>query len=259
MDADHARERILTYMRASAQALADEWQPHELGFSLTSPTLPRVWVLNRLVVDAQTADPQITAEELAGHGRRLMLEQGRSHARVTILDRALGEALAPGFRDLGWDVAQNLMMVDSGADHAESGGPGVEAEPSPRLDELLAEVHRENFYGDDPEAVEQLRELDRRSARRLDGKAFVAPAGDPGALAELRQLGGVGEIDFVQTLEARRGEGLARAVMHTVLAASRAANELTFLEADAEDWPHGWYARLGFEVVGSDWELDLSI
>jgi predicted GNAT family N-acyltransferase len=63
----------------------------------------------------------------------------------------------------------------------------------------------------------------------------------------------------VQTLDEHRQGGLGRAVMDAVLTASRRENELTFLEADAEDWPHQWYGRLGFETVGSAWEFDLTV
>lgn len=258
MDRDGARDRVLGYLRASARALADDWHPHDLGFTIGAPTLPRVWVLNRLVVEPAMGDGP-DPEELARQGRQLMLDQGRRHARVTVLDDALGEAVAAAFRDLGWEVARHVLMVDSGDARPSPNGTGAEASKSPGLEAFLERVHVENFYGDDPEAVAQLRALGRRSVTRLNGKTFVAPLDAPGALSELRQLDGVGEIDFVQTLEERRREGLGQAALDAALAASREANELTFLEADADDWPREWYSRLGFEVVGSAWELDLSV
>jgi ribosomal protein S18 acetylase RimI-like enzyme len=254
-----ARERIGAYMRASALKLADQWEPHRLGFTVTSLSLPRVWVLNRLVVEGRNGNVTLTAGEVADEGRELMRAQNRLHARVTVLDRELGAQLEPGFRELGWDVAQNVLMIDTGAGSPPSDGPGVEGVPSAELDRLLEQAHAENFYGQDPEAVAQLRELDRRSVDRLHGRTFVAPRDAPVALAELRELDGVGEITFVQTLDRHRGGGFGRAAVDAALATSRRENELTFLEADADDWPREWYARLGFEEVGSAWEFDLTV
>jgi ribosomal protein S18 acetylase RimI-like enzyme len=52
-------------------------------------------------------------------------------------------------------------------------------------------------------------------------------------------------------LEAYRGRGLARALVVHAAAGSRAAgNDLTFLVADADDWPQRLYERLGFETIG---------
>jgi hypothetical protein len=259
MDSVDARERISAYMRTSARKLADEWEPHPLGFTLTSLSLPRVWVLNRLVVERQNANVTLTAGEVADQGRELMRAQNRLHARVTVLDRELGAELEPGFRELGWDVAQNVSMIDTGAGSPASDAAGVEGVASAELDRLLEQAHAENFYGQDPDAVEQLRELDRRSVDRLHGRTFVAPPDAPVALAELRQLDAVGEITFVQTLDRHRGGGFGRAAVDAARATSRRENELTFLEADADDWPRGWYARLGFEEVGSAWEFDLTV
>ena len=53
------------------------------------------------------------------------------------------------------------------------------------------------------------------------------------------------------TLEPYRGRGLARALVLRAAAESRAAgNDLTFLVADADDWPRRLYERLGLETVG---------
>jgi len=37
------------------------------------------------------------------------------------------------------------------------------------------------------------------------------------------------------------------------LSLSRHAHDLTFLVADAHDWPKDLYRKLGFEPVGSTW------
>jgi hypothetical protein len=37
--------------------------------------------------------------------------------------------------------------------------------------------------------------------------------------------------------------------------AAEAGCDLVVLEADADDWPREWYARRGFRVVGSVWDV----
>jgi predicted GNAT family acetyltransferase len=83
----------------------------------------------------------------------------------------------------------------------------------------------------------------RLFAAEVDGKLV--------AHAELYSHDGVGQVEDLVTLEPYRGRGLARALVLRAAAESRAAgNDLTFLVADADDWPHRLYERLGFETVG---------
>jgi GNAT superfamily N-acetyltransferase len=55
-----------------------------------------------------------------------------------------------------------------------------------------------------------------------------------------------------------RGQGYGDAVLARALdLAARAGCDLVVLEAAAQDWPRHWYARRGFEVVGSVWDVVL--
>src|SRR3712207_9452949 len=54
----------------------------------------------------------------------------------------------------------------------------------------------------------------------------------------------------------RSGRGHADAVLARLLGlAAEAGCDLVVLEADAGDWPHHWYTRRGFAVVGTTWEV----
>src|SRR5205807_6239745 len=76
------------------------------------------------------------------------------------------------------------------------------------------------------------------------------------AYCELFQGSGVGQIESVMCLEGFRGRGLGKAVVAHALAESKAAgHELTFLVADAGDWPKELYRKLGFDAVGSVWDF----
>jgi GNAT superfamily N-acetyltransferase len=59
------------------------------------------------------------------------------------------------------------------------------------------------------------------------------------------------QVEDVTTPTAHRGHGLAgQVVAHAVHAAWAAGAELVWLEADADDWPREWYARMGFVESG---------
>lgn len=85
-----------------------------------------------------------------------------------------------------------------------------------------------------------------------NGRWFAAPAdGPPGASCVLYERDGLGQIETVETVPDRRGEGLATAVVRAAAKASlEMGNELTFIVADADDWPWKLYERLGFDRVG---------
>jgi ribosomal protein S18 acetylase RimI-like enzyme len=98
-------------------------------------------------------------------------------------------------------------------------------------------------------------QLGRRSA--LDVRYFAARAeGRIAAYCELFSRDGIGQIESVMTLEKFRGRGLGKAVVTTALAESKAGgHELTFLQADAAEWPQELYRKLGFEEVGRVWDF----
>jgi GNAT superfamily N-acetyltransferase len=62
--------------------------------------------------------------------------------------------------------------------------------------------------------------------------------------------------DLGALLKEFRGRGFGKAVVARALAESMAAaHDLTFLLADAEDWPKELYRKLGFEEVGRVWDF----
>ena len=67
---------------------------------------------------------------------------------------------------------------------------------------------------------------------------------------------GLGQIDEVGTLMARRRRGHARAAV--VAAADAAAAEgcdSVFMVTDASDWPQALYRSLGFDEIGATYEF----
>jgi ribosomal protein S18 acetylase RimI-like enzyme len=74
------------------------------------------------------------------------------------------------------------------------------------------------------------------------------------AAGQLRVDGATAAVESVMTDPAARGRGHGDAVLARSLAlAAEAGCDLVVLEAAADDWPWLWYARRGFETVGTSW------
>ncbi len=78
--------------------------------------------------------------------------------------------------------------------------------------------------------------------------------GSPAAYATLYADGATAQVEDVGTQVHARGRGLARAVVQAAVDVALAeGHEMVFLVADAGDWPHMLYGRLGFDAVGHCW------
>ncbi len=118
-------------------------------------------------------------------------------------------------------------------------------------------INTEELGPENAEYAPHIARLQERIAEEIDARAFVAPAeGEIGALCSLYAIGGVAQVEEVSTLRARRGEGLAGAVVRAAVAAALdTAPVLVFIEADEDDWMKGWYERIGFAQVGRTWRF----
>jgi len=200
------------------------------------------------------AGERLGATALAREVERALAPAGVDHLQVTIEDDAHGERLAPGFAALGWRAQQFVLM-------AARRPPGRAPRADVEVVELDHDVHArawaaylrtEPFGADEATVAELVMAQDRWRAAAPGARALGVLADDEAvAVCIVLGDGATGQIEDVATLPAHRGRGLARAVVLHALAASRAAgDELTFIVADAADWPRRLYARLGFEPLG---------
>jgi ribosomal protein S18 acetylase RimI-like enzyme len=215
------------------------------GWLIFNPETSALWSANFLEVEA----PGLEADQLAGLADDLLGGRGIGHRYIVPGDPELGEALEPRFRELGWEVDRSLYMVLRRAPDRQ----GSSALEVPRA---ATEGVRRAVAEDDPdftpEAVDQLPIRDARLDRVANGRWFAAPADDePGATCVLYEHDGMGQVETVVTRPEVRGRGMASAVVLAAAEASRqAGHELTFIVADAEDWPWKLYERLGFDPLG---------
>jgi uncharacterized protein (DUF952 family)/ribosomal protein S18 acetylase RimI-like enzyme len=207
---------------------------------------------NRLVltepVDAATIEG--AAAEVAGNA-------GWPHQAATLLwPDAAGTAAELSRR--GWEAEELLLMARPAGGGAVSTGGRAEvvdqrevhplwetswrrdlAHAEPRLDQVVAQLVGREHLNDHVVAV-------RDVVVRENGRVVAA--------GQLRIDGATAALESLLTEPAARGHGHGDAVLARALdLAAEAGCDLVVLEAAADDWPKDWYARRGFETVGSTW------
>lgn len=221
------------------------------GTAFFHDRLPRVWDLNFLRVEG--APPDLDARALAGEADRLQGAAGLEHRMVSIEDDRTGARLSPELRSRGWSAETLVIMV-----HRRSPYRPVNTTIVREIDDDTAASVTEAFtrtqpYGREDATVRQIIEMRTVIAGAVPTRHFGAPdSGDPKSFCDLySSKDGIGQIEDVATLEAYRGRGLATAVVAKALEESVAAgNRITFLTADADDWPKDIYGKLGFDALG---------
>lgn len=217
------------------------------GRLIHNPEMPAMYAGNYLDVRSTDLDADALAA-LADDVQGPL--DGIEHRDVVPADPAHGERLVQGFEALeGWDVVRTLYMVRTREPDREVGS-AIEVERP-----AAAEVRRavaENDPNILQEAVEQRFIRDERLDSVGNGRWFASPAdGPPEASCVLYGRDGIGQIETVGTTPSSRGRGLASTVIIAAAEASRErGDELTFIVADADDWPWKLYERLGFDRIG---------
>lgn len=243
------RDELLEFELALDLEVSDEVVAYDWGRAFLCPTLPLVWDLNWTLIERKgmTAEEVIAAadEALAGFG----------HRTVAIRSEAEGARLAREFEGVpDWEVEATIYMIWRGetgrrarSEVRETALTGCE---DLRRELIVAGLPPESEKAE--ETAEQLLEMDRRFSAAAAGRWFVAPAGDPASACCLFSGNGIGQVEEVITLPTARGRGLAQAAILAAIAASQeAGHRVTFLGADANDWPRLMYEKLGFETCGT--------
>ena len=243
-------ERIVEFLRRSEDAIVDDVHPLPHCTALMTPSLPLVWQLNAVRVEQldAPADELLEVVEVAlGHA---------SHRKLVVYDEQAGTRLAPLLARQAWNVYRLLVMVrDRPSERRAEPGVGGEVDRSTGA-RALAAFRREQPFGWQPEAVQQLHQMDVRYGRALHARDYAAPVDDPAAACRLYTADGLAQIDEVGTLERRRGRGYATAaVLAAVETALSEKCDPIFLLTDAADWPQQLYARLGFSPIGMLYEF----
>jgi ribosomal protein S18 acetylase RimI-like enzyme len=241
-------ERAFALMDRLDERTAERLEATLFGPVLVHTRLNRVHDLNFLRAEQPG---EATAEELAAEAERVQGAAGIGHRRVNVRSEKQRERLEPGFVALGWKPERFVLMAQrSRPDRPAEAEVGEVDETT--LRPLWAEAIRTQPHGKDEALIQEILEHRRDVGQAIPTQYFAAAAeGRLVAHAELYSEDGVGQVENVFTLPDYRGRGLARALVLRGVAESEAAgNDLTFLVADADDWPQRLYEKLGFETVG---------
>jgi ribosomal protein S18 acetylase RimI-like enzyme len=210
---------------------------------------------NRLLL----SEPR-TADEVAETATAVAVDADWPHRAAALRWPGAG-AVAAELRDRRWDVDELLLMARPAA--AVAGGDRAEVVdqvevhdlwdrswrrdevvPADRLDEVVGQLVSREHRNDLVVAVTDV-------VVREHGRVVAA--------AQLRVDGATAAVESVLTDPDARGRGYGDAVLAKVLTlAADAGCDLVVLEADAADWPREWYARRGFRIVGSVWDVSRS-
>jgi GNAT superfamily N-acetyltransferase len=243
-------ERIHEFFRYAEEGVCDEVVRTAHGTALLTPSLPLVWQVNAIRVEDEAARPS----ELSAEADQVQAAFG--HRKLVVHDEALGKRLAPALGKAGWNVFRVLIMLRCRPPDREP-EPGAGAEVSREVGAAtLAAFRREQPFGWQDEAVRQLAEMDARYDRVLNARDFGAPPADPACACRLYTHDGLGQVDEVGTVQARRRRGHARAAVAAAADAATATGcEEVFMVTDAADWPQELYRSLGFDEIGATYEF----
>ena len=222
------------------------------GVAVLDPDFPHSWDNNRLVltepVDAATIET--AADVVAGNAG------WRRQAAALLWPDAAGTAADLAGR--GWNTEELLLMARRAG--AVAGAERAAVVDQREVHEFWAASWRQQLAGERQldDVVAQLVGREHLNDRVVAVRDIVVREdGRVVAAGQLRVDGATAAVDSVLTDPAARGRGHADAVLGRALAlAAEAGCDLVVLEAAADDWPRHWYARRGFEVVGSVWNAD---
>ena len=207
---------------------------------------------NRLLltapVDADTVEG--AADEVAGNA-------GWPHRAVALLWPEAGDVAAELDRR-GWHPEELLVMARPAA--RTPGGERAEVVDQREVHEFWARSWRRDL----PDRPNRERVIADLLGREHLNDTVVAVTdlvvrndGRVVASGQLRVDGATAAVDSVLTDPDFRGRGFADAILARALdLAAQVGCDLVVLEAAGDDWPQHWYARRGFEVVGTVWSAD---
>ena len=244
-------ERIDAFVRWTEDRTSSRIEPWRFGSVLLHDGFPHRYDSNFLRVERSLGDA--TARDLAAEAERLLSAFG--HREIVIPVEAEGARVAPGFAELGWAVDRIVYLCQHHAPDREAPDVEVDERTVDQVRPLLVAVNA--AHGMDRATAEELAGFRDVLVDRIGARLFVARVdGTDAACCDLYVHDGVAQVEDVNTLEAFRGRGLARAVVLRAVAEARDAGaDLVFLMADDEDWPKHLYGKLGFERVGSFWQF----
>ena len=241
-----AAARARSFERSLAERRAAIVVPVTGGVATLDPRVPASWEHNGLWID-----DDVDAATLAAEADRALA--GLAHRRAVLAH--------PPPVDLEWDAQElRFLVLDPSAPMptAPDSAGRVTAVTQEVMADLWRPTWRRDLPGVDDAAVEDLvrREAFADAHARIVDLAVLGERGVPVAGTQLRLDGATAAIEAVMTDPDHRGNGHATALVGDAIGRARAAGcDVVWLLARSDDWPRGWYERLGFADGGARWEV----
>jgi ribosomal protein S18 acetylase RimI-like enzyme len=190
--------------------------------------------------------------ERAGEPEELVAEASRLERRLIFVpDPAIGDSLAPWFKEQGWRIDRHVVMVQLREPETKADLSLVREVSEPDLREARRRVVANEPWAT-PQVIEQHFAVKALIGKRVTARFFAVEVdGEVVSYSDLYLDGPDAQVEDVGTVPEQRGRGYAKAVVLGAIAeARRAGAEFVCLVADAHDWPKELYRRLGFDEVG---------
>lgn len=211
------------------------------GFAVRDDAYPLSHDHNKLLVQGPCDGAALAAATV-----RVL--DGLGHRLVEFRTPELADLLGPSLT--GYERSDNRLLAWSGATPGRR--PTVELNLAGRT-AVASAVWTANLPGASPEVWRQLGERVVRMTRACT-PIFLATLGPDGVVActaDLYVHQGIAQVEEVLTVPAYQGQGLATGVVLDAVARGfEAGASAVVIVADADDWPLGWYRRLGFVGLG---------
>lgn len=190
--------------------------------------------------------PDLTAGEVVALLDRELGDRGHAHRRLWC-DADDADRWEAGLVDAGYERTDTVVLRWPGGT-LDGGDVAVAAADGPGTTEAVRALLSVD-HGHDADVLEQLVALATRQ-HGLGVHVLVA-RDDGGPVGAVRVFpgDGVAQVEELQVHPRGRRRGVGRALLAAALATA-GDRELVFLTADPDDWPTGWYLRLGLQRLG---------
>lgn len=244
METSAALRRIAAFEDRFARVQATEVVELGWGHALLQHDYPASWHHNRLVVTGKIDPAAVIAA-----ADKVLGDNGHAHRLVNFTDGPQGAAAEESFAAAGYGAERIVTMIHSGELPARVRGP-VEALTFDELRPSLLQDWRADYPEDNDESNEQLADRVQLYALGAD-VTFLGvrdESGDVLAHGELYVSDGLAQFENIITRPEHRTKGHAKALVTEALHRARDAScDLSYLIAEATDWPRGWYRRMGYQ------------
>ena len=237
--------RIDRFRTSLEESAAERRVPLPFGIGLFCDSLPNVYDLNYLRVDRPATGNEVLAaaeEAMAGFVHR-KVELGPD------LPAGAGARLAAELARAGWEQTTHLVMAQRRAPDRPLAAATIREVGFAQIEPVRSALILTEPWGS-PRLAAELNAARWRIGQAVPLRYFAGFDGERlVAYCELREAGGVAQIEDVNVVPEARGRGHGRALVQFVAAEAARDNDVVFLEALAHDWPRHLYRSLGFDAL----------